>query len=204
MQNKDKCLYLEIAFYCILFIIAFMTTTTFLQSNLFRPEVKQVDSYEYRHYDYPYSPLKAASNSPVSGASEAYKKRSCRKSYQCTSMATALVYEARSESEIGAVAIAYVILERKENGRWGNTISEVIHAKKRGVCQFSYVCKRQLEKPKDEDWTRAYTISYDVLHNLVANPIGKADHYHTVNVNPKWDNKMQYVATVDNHEFYKE
>jgi spore germination cell wall hydrolase CwlJ-like protein len=118
-------------------------------------------------------------------------------------MASALVYEARSESYEGAVAVAYVILTRKESKKWGNTISEVISAKKRGVCQFSYRCKKQTNKPRKQDWDRAYVISYDVLNKLVDNPVGKADHYHTVKVNPRWNTKMQYVATIDNHKFYR-
>lgn len=198
MQDKDKCLYLEIAFYCILFVVAFMTTTTFIQSNLFRPEVKQVDSYEY-----PAAPPKVAKKEAVSGPSEAYMRRSCKGSYQCSSLASALVYEAMGEPVEGAVAIAYVILERVEQRKWGDTIPAVLAAKRRGICQFSYKCKLPKAKPTQEDWTRGYTIAYNVLQGEIENPIGDADHFHTTAVNPVWDNNMEYVATIGKHEFYR-
>lgn len=208
MQAKDcqtnfdeKCPYIEIIFCCILFIIVYMAATTFLYSELLRPDVKQVEGYEYPTSGYPIKPKLKAS---VSAPTEAQKRRSCARQYQCTAMASALVYEARSASYEGAAAVGYVILNRVKTPRWGNTVSEVISAKKRGVCQFSYQCKKQKSIPRDSDWKRAYVIAYDVLHGIAQNPVGEADHYHTVKVSPKWSRHMEYVATIDNHEFYKE
>lgn len=133
--------------------------------------------------------------------SDSTRKQRCRASRECSKLAEALVYEARGESLMGAIAVGYVIVERTKNPtRWAKTIRGVIDEPK----QFSYTSRRQKVKPKDEDWDRAYIASFQILKQEVSNPIASADHYHTTKVNPKWAKEMQYVATVGNHIFYKE
>lgn len=133
--------------------------------------------------------------------SNATRQQRCRRSAECSKMAEALVYEARGESLLGSVAVGYVILERTKNpDKWPKTVRGVVAQKS----QFSYTTKRQKVKPKVEDWERAYITSYQVLKGEVANPIGKSDHYHTLKVRPKWAKKMQYVATVGSHKFYRD
>ncbi|MNL26840.1 Cell Wall Hydrolase [compost metagenome] len=130
-----------------------------------------------------------------------YRLRRCKRSGECSKLAEALAYETRSESVKGSIAVGYVILERTKNPeRWPKTIRGVVGQKN----QFSYTKKRQKTRPKPDDWERAYITSYQVLHGEVNNPIGASDHYHTLKVKPKWAKKMQYVATVGSHKFYKE
>lgn len=132
---------------------------------------------------------------------DASRQRRCKANKDCSKMAEALVYEARGESLIGAVAVGYVIVERTKNPtRWPKTVRGVIAQKD----QFSYVNKRQKVRPKPEDWERAYITSYQILHGEIKNPIGSSDHYHTLKVRPKWAKSMQYVATVGRHKFYRD
>ena len=37
-----------------------------------------------------------------------------------------IAFEASDETEIGKVAVAYVVLNRKKSGRWGDTIKAVV------------------------------------------------------------------------------
>lgn len=125
----------------------------------------------------------------------------CKRSGECSKMAEALVYEARGESLMGSVAVGYVILERTRNPtRWPKTVRGVVSQK----AQFSYLSRRQKTKPSREDWERAFITSYQILHGEVMNPIGNADHYHTLKVRPKWAKKMRYVATIGSHKFYRD
>lgn len=125
----------------------------------------------------------------------------CKRSGECSKLAEALVYEARGESLAGSIAVGYVIVERtKDPSRWPKTVRGVVSQKN----QFSYTTRRQKIRPNDEDWQRAYITSYQILHGEVSNPIGSSDHYHTIKVKPKWAKKMQYVATLGSHRFYKE
>lgn len=129
------------------------------------------------------------------------RQQRCKRSGECSKLAEALVYEARSESLEGSIAVGYVIVERtKDPSRWPKTVRGVVSQKN----QFSYTIKRQKIRPKDEDWQRAYVTSYQILHGEVTNPIGSSDHYHTIKVKPKWAKKMHYVATLGSHRFYKE
>jgi len=134
------------------------------------------------------------------GPSLEFKREWCKSDKECAKMAEALVYEARGESELGAVAIAFVILERVNAKRWPDTIVGVVNQRK----QFSYVDYRQKISPVIADWKRAYVLSYDVLHGNIESPIDSADHYHAKYVSPSWAKQMQYVADVGNHKFYKE
>src|SRR5690349_15559336 len=43
-------------------------------------------------------------------------------------LATTVYLEARSESQIGQMAVAEVAMRRRENGRWGDTVCEVVRA----------------------------------------------------------------------------
>lgn len=138
---------------------------------------------------------------PVPELTDSARLQRCRRSGECSKMAEALVYEARGETLLGSIAVGYVIVERTKNPtRWPKTVRGVVSQK----AQFSYTTKRQRVKPKREDWERAYITSYQILNGEVKNPIGKSDHYHTLKVRPKWAKKMQYVATVGSHKFYRE
>lgn len=125
----------------------------------------------------------------------------CKLSGECSKMAEALVYEARGETLAGSVAVGYVILERTKNpAKWPKTIRGVVSQRN----QFSYTTRKQKVRPKQEDWERAYVTSYRILHGEVKNPINTSDHYHTLKVKPRWAKKMQYIATVGSHKFYKD
>ena len=147
-----------------------------------------VGPHQVKGYEYPLSaPLRAVW---------------CKTHTECSLMAENLVYEARSESEKGAVAVAYVVLQRAEAKRWPDTIRGVIMHK----CDFSWTCQKPQRKITEKDWTRAYEISYNVLHGKVENPFPGADHYYNprkVKRVPHWARVYKLVGVVDQHRFYK-
>lgn len=127
--------------------------------------------------------------------------RWCKIRRDCKVLAEAIVYEARSESELGKAAVAHVILSRVNNEKWGDSIPEVVYQNK----QFSYTNRGQEQKnvPRQKDWDSAYSIAYEVLNGMLMSPVGDATHYHTSYVRPKWAKKLKYVATIENHIFYR-
>ena len=65
----------------------------------------------------------------------------------------AVYHEARSESLLGMLSVANVILTRKENSNFPNTICQVVHQGKywkgnpvKDKCQFSYWCDGKAER----------------------------------------------------------
>lgn len=157
-------------------------------------EPLQIKPYEY--------PTVETWESLMNGPTEAYKRDWCKRDRVCRVMAKTLVYEARSEPYMGAVAVAYVIMERVKAKRWPDTIEGVIAYR----CNFSWMCEKPQLKPLDKDWQRAYLVAYEVLHNEIRNPAPGADHYlnpDSVKRMPRWTKEYQYVVDIGDHKFYK-
>lgn len=124
----------------------------------------------------------------------------CLKNAHCNKLAEVIIFEARGEPDIGKVAVAYVILNRVKDPRWGGSIREVVHQPK----QFSYLKDKHKQKPPTQkDWSRARKIAHDVILGAESNPIGNATHYHATHVKPKWANRLQLTGKIGRHIFYE-
>lgn len=133
---------------------------------------------------------------------EQIKREECRASRECFKLSEALVYESRGESYIGAVAVASVILNRKDHKNFPNTIWGVVTQ----PYQFSYLMDMHKQaKPTRADWDRAFVIAYDVKHGVVERTTDALFYLNPRAVKrlPRWAREYQYVMTVDNHQFYK-
>jgi spore germination cell wall hydrolase CwlJ-like protein len=130
------------------------------------------------------------------------KKEWCKKSSECMSLARTGYFEARGEPLIGVVSVMHVVMNRVNDSRWPDTIKEVVNYR----CQFSYKCdhseKHGIKDKKSFD--KMLAASYDVMNGLVGSPIQNANHYFAPKkANPYWANKLEYVADVGDHKFYK-
>ena len=124
----------------------------------------------------------------------------CLKDDSCNKLAEAIIFEARGEPDIGQIAVAQVILNRKQDPRWGNSIRDVIHQPR----QFSYLKdKHKQAPPTKHDWNKARKIARAVISGTVINPVGDATHYHAARIRPKWAKKLQPVASIGQHVFYR-
>ena len=124
----------------------------------------------------------------------------CLKNTQCNKLAEAIVFEARGEPDIGKAAVAYVILNRIKDPRWGDSIKEVVHE----PYQFSYLKdKHKQTPPTNHDWITARKIAHGVISGTISNPVGEATHYHSVRVNPKRAKRLEPVALIGKHIFYR-
>lgn len=133
---------------------------------------------------------------------ERIKKEECRASNECYKLAEALVYESRSESYMGALAVASVILNRKDHPNFPNTIQGVVSQ----PYQFSYLMDMHKQtKPRQADWDRAYIIAYDIKNGVVQRVTDALFYLNEKAVKriPRWAKEYEYVATIDNHTFYR-
>lgn len=136
------------------------------------------------------------------GPTEAYKHDWCKRDRGCKAMAETLVYEARGEGMMGMAAVGFVILNRTKLTMFPDTVEGVVNYK----CHFSWRCEHPQKNVLQEDWEKAYTVSYDVLNGEMESPVGQADHYlnpKKVRNLPSWANKFEYVVDIGNHRFYK-
>lgn len=132
--------------------------------------------------------------------------------FEC--MVANLYFEARGESVEGMKAVAAVTMNRVKSKKYPPTVCAVIFQKK----QFSWTHQKSWWaiqrimrgstghlKGKDlQAYQNAVIIAQKAVKSELATARYKGSmYYHAKYVNPKWNRKMQVVAVVGNHIFYK-
>jgi hypothetical protein len=121
-------------------------------------------------------------------------------------MATAIYYEAASESLAGQLAVAQVILNRLRHPRYPKTVCAVVHqgGERATGCQFTFICDGALSRPPDPArLQRARLVAQAALHGATSAQAGQATHYHTIWIVPLWAGALRKVAIIGNHVFYR-
>ena len=128
-------------------------------------------------------------------------------------LAMAVYFEARGEPLVGRVAVANVILNRKHDVRFPNTVCDVVKQGRMNdpsmrvslnECQFSFYCDRKPENPTDmASYASAIGVANLVLNAALYDPTEGSTHYHSSSVKPVWSTSMTRVVTIDNHIFYR-
>jgi hypothetical protein len=122
-------------------------------------------------------------------------------------------FEARGETLQGRVAVAKVVLNRAQDLRFPNTVCGVVFENHRmsttneRVCQFSWHCDGQRDRPADTDvWRDSVLIAAAVLFggDAIDDPTGGAMWYHTMAVRPPWAVRLQASAEIGAHLFYQD
>lgn len=127
---------------------------------------------------------------------------SCMSNKTCKLLAEVGYYESRSEPDEGVAGVMHVVLNRAEHdSKWPNSPQKVVAQKH----QFSYRWDGSMKKgfAEKESYRRMLLIAYNVLVGEIESPVGKSNHYHTVDVKPKWRHNMRKVATIGSHVFYE-
>jgi hypothetical protein len=118
-----------------------------------------------------------------------------------------LYFEARGETEEGQAGVAEVIFHRLAGGEHGATICAVIYeGANQTFCQFTFACDGSLDRPKVADaWRAAQVLAARIMTGQVQAPqaLDGATHYHTAAVRPTWAPRMQLLARIGNHLFYR-
>ncbi|MGR3433618.1 MAG: cell wall hydrolase [Shimia sp.] len=121
-------------------------------------------------------------------------------------LAEALYFEARGETVKGQFAVAEVILNRRDAGKYPDTICDVINqgTGRKYACQFTYTCDGL---PETIGEPRAFERVGKVARLAMAastRPLTKgAMYYHTQSVNPRWARVFRHTATIGYHRFYR-
>ena len=120
---------------------------------------------------------------------------------------SATVYlEARDQSVRGQQAVAEVALRREESGLWGDSVCEVVTARK----QFApTIVSPRTRLSNTEAWAQAVSVAIESQENWALPPgerkeiVPGASHFmaHAIAA-PSWRNAYQ-VATIGDHTFLK-
>ncbi|MHA6333234.1 cell wall hydrolase [Qipengyuania sp. CAU 1752] len=123
---------------------------------------------------------------------------------QC--LASAVYYEAASESIGGQKAVAQVVLNRVAHPTYPRSVCGVVYqgSERSTGCQFSFTCDGSLaRKPSTTAWARAMRVAREALAGDVYAPVGFATHYHTTWVSPYWAPSLDFIGTIGAHRFYR-
>jgi spore germination cell wall hydrolase CwlJ-like protein len=121
-------------------------------------------------------------------------------------LARAVYFESRSESDMGQLAVAKVILNRVKNPDFPKTICGVVYqgSNNRNSCQFSFACDGLPDDVKSPTaWAHAKMIAERAINNDPAIAmLGNAVNYHADYVTPRWSHTMRRLIRIGHHIFY--
>jgi cell wall hydrolase len=123
-------------------------------------------------------------------------------------LARAIYFEARSESELGQLAVAKVILNRVKDPDFPKSICGVVYqgSGRRNSCQFSFACDGLADDVRQPAaWSQSKRIAQKALAgDQTVRVIGTATNYHADYVNPKWAKSMKRLIKIGRHIFYSD
>ena len=103
-------------------------------------------------------------------------------------------------------AVMQVILNRTRHPAFANTVCGVVYqgAERRTGCQFTFTCDGSLARSYPESqWRAARQRAEEALGGRVDKTVGIATHYHANYVYPWWSPKLDKIATVGPHLFFR-
>ena len=121
-------------------------------------------------------------------------------------LARAVYFEARSESELGQLAVARVILNRTKDPAYPKTICGVVYqgSNRRNSCQFSFACDGLPDDVKQPAaWANSKRVAQKAMSDSKGTKImSTATNYHADYVRPKWAGSMKRLVKIGRHIFY--
>ncbi|WP_410218675.1 cell wall hydrolase [Paracoccus sp. (in: a-proteobacteria)] len=114
-------------------------------------------------------------------------------------MAEALYHEARGEGTQGQLAVAEVILNRVDSGRFPSTVCGVINQ----PSQFSYTIGGAKPIRNKAAYLRARDIAQNALAGAPRQLTGGATYFHTPAVRPAWSRRFERTVQIGRHIFYR-
>ena len=124
-------------------------------------------------------------------------------SKQINCLAENIYFEARGESHLGQMAVAWVTLNRVGKPNFANSICEVVWEDG----QFSWTQDGKSDKPTDAiAWMEAQQLAWLVYNtqDVQFDPTDGATMFHASYVKPKWRHDYNQTSRIDNHVFYKD
>lgn len=121
-------------------------------------------------------------------------------------LATTVYLEARDQSELGQRAVAEVALRRQQDGRWGDSVCEVVTAPK----QFApSLVNPNLRLGSIEAWQEAIDVAFQAQENWQLPAADRkeivpgASHFAALGIaQPAW-RSYPTVATIGDHTFFR-
>jgi spore germination cell wall hydrolase CwlJ-like protein len=114
-----------------------------------------------------------------------------------------IYFEARGESYDGGVAVGNVMMNRVKSPKFPKTICGVMSQKTGKMCQFSFMCNGQIDKPvQASQWKQSQKIALDILNGTAPKLSNGALFFHAKYAKLRMASN-RYTAKIGQHYFYK-
>jgi hypothetical protein len=122
-------------------------------------------------------------------------------SEQLRCLAGAVYFEARGEALAGQLAVAQVIVNRTEDGRFPRSYCGVVAQ----PGQFSFMRGSRMPAVREGStaWERAVAVAHIADKGLWESEAGRAVFFHARYVKPGWSRTKTRLAQIDTHIFYR-
>jgi spore germination cell wall hydrolase CwlJ-like protein len=122
-------------------------------------------------------------------------------SEQMRCLAGAVYFEARGEALAGQLAVAQVIVNRTEDGRFPRSYCGVVAQ----PGQFSFMRGSRMPQVAESSaaWERAVAVAHIADKGLWESEAGRAVFFHARYVKPSWSRTKTRLAQIDTHIFYR-
>lgn len=118
-----------------------------------------------------------------------------------TCLAQAIYWEARGQPITAQLAVAQVVMNRVEDGRFRPSICGVVYQRNERGCQFTWVCAG-VGRPRDrEAWQRALVVA-EIAQTDYIDLVDGALFFHDTSIR-RWRH-LQKTVRIGNLVFYKE
>ncbi len=109
----------------------------------------------------------------------------------------------------GKIAVAQVIQNRLEDGRWGDTHNKVILSPKQFSIFNSVKNQNKLRNPLKYDTEIAWRESFEAAQKVLAGKVedlteGSMWYIADYIKEPKWVKNLEFVKQIGRHKFYRE
>ena len=123
-------------------------------------------------------------------------------------LALNIYFEARGESDLGKIAVGYVVLNRVADTRFPGTVCAVVQQggeKTLHRCQFSWWCDGRSDSPRDSQaWGHVKAVARKVYWGFSPDPTAGSLWYHAAHVSPSWGKTLTRGPKIGQHLFYSD
>ncbi len=123
-------------------------------------------------------------------------------------LARAIYFEARSESEVGQLAVAKVVLNRVKDPAYPKSICQVVYqgSQRPNACQFSLPATASATSPSSvrPGRNRSRSPPAPLAGDQSIQILGAATYYHADYVTPKWSSSFKRLIKIGCHIFYSD
>jgi len=124
---------------------------------------------------------------------------------ELTCLTQNIYHEARNQSILGQIAVAYVTINRTKSAEFPNSICSVVYQRSVRGCQFTWVCRNNIFIRNKKSYDEIKNLARRILNkeSIFFDPTGGATFYHAYYVSPYWNEAFNRTVRIDDHIFYK-